>query len=657
MICVRQWLSGLLWAACAVAPGLVRAEVVHELNPRVVTAVRFPVPAASYPGSASVLSPDMPGFAGIADARELLARVPHVGFRSAGGSPADAQIGMRGFGEGSGDRVLVLVDGLPLNRPDMGGVNWLQVPLGAIERVEVLRGGQGVIYGSRAVAGVVKITTRDAGEGGSFEMMAGGHGLRRAGVRGAGAAGAVRFVGGAAYHAEDGHRANSAFDGGSAWVSLAGGDVDASAWRFTADTASLSAQRPGPLISVDFPVDPRASIMEGQDFHESSAQAQLFFRRAGGWVDAEAEAVVRRRDREWNLSGVHADNENRTIRLAPRIRVRAGLVDVVAGIDAGREELDSLLFARRERSAPYGEAALRRDSLAGYVHATASVREALAFFTGVRGEGVDLVFRYAEGSPFAATPLLEPASDGRRADRGWAWTGGSVWQFRDGARVWGRVDRILRHPLMDEIAAYQGFALDRPFNAELSPERGWQGELGMGWEGRRFRMSFAAFQTDLRGEILFDPARGLNTNFPRTRRRGIEWDGALFLGEWTVGAHYTGIDARYRADPFAGRRVYLVSPHSVGGHIAYGRSGPVNVRLDARYQSSQFEGSDFSNTRAKLPSHAIVDATLSVRVSDGLRLTLAVLNALDRRHATVKYLGSWYPEPGRSVRGGIKIDF
>lgn len=657
MVCVRQWVSGLLCAACAMAPEWIRAEAVHELNPRVVTAVRFPVPAASYPGSASVLSPDLPDFAGVADARELLARAPHVRFRSVGGSPADARIGMRGFGEGSGDRVLVLVDGLPLNRPDMGGVNWQQVPVGAIERVEVLRGGQGVIHGSRAVAGVVKITTRDSGEGGSFEMMAGGHGLRRAGVRGAGAAGALRFVAGAAYHAEDGHRANSAFDGGSAWVSVAGGDRDASAWRFTADTASLSAQRPGPLVSVGFPRDPRASLMDGQDFRENSAQAQLFFRRAADRADAEVEGVVRRRERQWNLSGVHADNVNRTIRFAPRVRAGAGRVDIVVGIDAGREELDSLLFARRERSAPYGEAALRRDSLAGYLHATVSAREDLAFFTGLRGAGVDLVFRYAEGSPFASTPSLEPAADGRRSDRGWAWTGGSVWQIWEGARVWGRVDRILRHPLMDEIAAYQGFALDRPFNAELSPERGWQGELGMGWEGRRFRMSFAAFQMDLRGEILFEPARGLNTNFPRTRRRGIEWDGALFYGEWTVGAHYTGIDARYRADPFGGRRVYLVSPHSLGGHIAYGRSGPLTIRLDARYQSSQFEGSDVSNTRAKLPSHAVFDATVSVRARDGMRLTLAVLNALDRDYATVKYLGSWYPEPGRSVRGAIKINF
>ena len=57
------------------------------------------------------------------------------------GAPADAEIHLRGFGEGSGSRVLVLVDGLRLNRPDMGGINWLQVPLSAVERVEVLRGG------------------------------------------------------------------------------------------------------------------------------------------------------------------------------------------------------------------------------------------------------------------------------------------------------------------------------------------------------------------------------------------------------------------------------------------------------------------------------------------------------------------------------------
>ena len=654
MACVRPWLSRLLLAACWAVPGVLGGGDAHELDPQVVTATHFPVPAASYPGSASVLSPDLPGFSGLADTRELLARAPHVRFGSTGGSPADAQIGLRGFGAGGG-RVLVLVDGLPLNRPDMGGVNWLQVPLGAIERVEVLRGGQGVIYGNRAVAGVVKITTRGAGEGGMFEMMAGGHGLRRAGVRGAGRAGPVRVVGGAAYQAEDGYRANSAFDAGSAWASAAGGG--ATAWRLAADVASLTAERPGPLISAGFPADPRASVMDGQDFREDSAQARGFVSHSGDRAEAEAEAVVRRRVRQWNLSGVHADNVNRTARLAPRMRVQRGRADIVAGFDAEREELDSLLFVRRERGAPFGDAALRRDMLAGYAHVTITALENLALFSGVRGETVDLAFRYDEGSRFAANPVLAPVAGGRRSDGGWAWTGGAVWQVSDPIRVWARADRLLRHPLMDEIAAYQGFELERPFNEDLSPERGWQGELGTAWEGDRFRMSLALFQTDLRGEILFDPARSLNTNFPRTRRRGVEWDGAIFIGEWTLGAQYTLVDARYRAEPYADRRVFLVPPHSFGGYVSYGRSGPVNARVDARYESSQYEGSDFSNTRAKLPSHAVFDATLSLCVRDGMRLTIAVLNALDRRYATVKYLGSWYPEPGRSTRAGMRIDF
>lgn len=656
MACVRPWLSGLLMATCVSALPSHGADTVHELMPQVVTAMHFPLPAASYPGSASVLSPDLPEYAGLADVRELLTRAPHVRFRNSGGSPADAQIGLRGFGEGGGDRVLVLVDGAPLNRPDMGGVNWLQVPLGAVERVEVLRGGQGVIYGSRAVAGVVKITTREARREGVLDMMTGSHGLRRAGVRAAREGSTVRVTGGAAYHAEDGYRENSAFDAGSAGASAAGGG-GRTAWRLTADVASLAAERPGPLVSAGFPANPRASILHGQDFREDSVQATGFVSHSGERTDAEAEAVLRRRVREWNLSGVYADNVNRTARLAPRIRMQAGRADIVAGIDAEREELDALLFARRERAAPFGDAALRREMLAGYLHSTYAASEALALFSGVRAETVDLAFRYAEGNRFSTNPVPLLLADGRRSDRGWAWTGGAVWQFADQARLWLRADRLLRHPLMDEIAAYQGFELSRPFNEDLSPERGWQGELGASWERNRFRMSLALFQTDLRGEILFDPARSLNTNFPRTRRRGVEWDGAFFHGEWTFGAQYTGMDARYRAAPYADRRVYLVPPHSFGGYVSYGRTGPANVRVDARYVSSQFEGSDFSNTRTKLPSHAVFDAALSIRMREGMRVTLAVLNALDRHYATVKYLGGWYPEPGRTARVGLRIDF
>lgn len=62
------------------------------------------------------------------------------------------------------NRTLVLVDGFPLNGSGTGFVNFQQIPLEAIERVEIIRGPYSCLYGANALGGVINIITR-RGEG------------------------------------------------------------------------------------------------------------------------------------------------------------------------------------------------------------------------------------------------------------------------------------------------------------------------------------------------------------------------------------------------------------------------------------------------------------------------------------------------------------
>jgi len=69
------------------------------------------------------------------------------------------------FFRGASDKyTLILLDGIPLNDPSqLGGQYDIRlIPLNTIERVEILKGSQSVLYGSSAVAGVINIITRKA---------------------------------------------------------------------------------------------------------------------------------------------------------------------------------------------------------------------------------------------------------------------------------------------------------------------------------------------------------------------------------------------------------------------------------------------------------------------------------------------------------------
>lgn len=73
-------------------------------------------------------------------------------------------ISIRGFTDRYGDKVLVLIDGRSVYSPLTSGVNWDQqdVPLEDIDRIEVIRGPGGTVWGANAVNGVINIITKSA---------------------------------------------------------------------------------------------------------------------------------------------------------------------------------------------------------------------------------------------------------------------------------------------------------------------------------------------------------------------------------------------------------------------------------------------------------------------------------------------------------------
>ncbi|HSB63088.1 MAG TPA: TonB-dependent receptor plug domain-containing protein, partial [Thermoanaerobaculia bacterium] len=99
----------------------------------------------------------MPGVRALPD---VLQTVLGLDVRRRGLNGMQADIGIRGS---DFNGTLLLVDGQPMTDPQSGHLSAdLDVPLGAIERIEVLAGGGSALWGSNAVGGVVNIVTRGA---------------------------------------------------------------------------------------------------------------------------------------------------------------------------------------------------------------------------------------------------------------------------------------------------------------------------------------------------------------------------------------------------------------------------------------------------------------------------------------------------------------
>ncbi len=175
--------SAALAAALGSLAAPVLAQTVGEEEAEetfVVTASRRAVPLRQVGSSVSVVTAAELEAQGILYVEDALRRLPGVTVSAAGGRGGQVAVRLRGE---EAYRTLVLIDGIRVSDPALpqSAVNFANMTVFAIERIEVLRGPQGLLYGADAIGGVINIITRRGREQAfAFSAEAGSFGTQSA---------------------------------------------------------------------------------------------------------------------------------------------------------------------------------------------------------------------------------------------------------------------------------------------------------------------------------------------------------------------------------------------------------------------------------------------------------------------------------------------
>ncbi len=150
----------------------------------VVTSTRLTTPLA-VATDVHVITRDDIEARGLVFVEEALVTIPGVSVAQSGAFGGVTSVSIRGA---STDKTLVLTDGVPMDDPSqpVGNFDFGGMDLGDIQRIEVLSGPQGALWGSDAIGGVIAFTTREPNglsasfEGGSYNTARGTISLGRA---------------------------------------------------------------------------------------------------------------------------------------------------------------------------------------------------------------------------------------------------------------------------------------------------------------------------------------------------------------------------------------------------------------------------------------------------------------------------------------------
>ena len=653
-----------------------RTAVLQEV---VVTATRDQEEIRKVPAHVTVITEREIRDSGATSLVEILERQEGIQFRSFSGQDPLSIIDLRGMGgDNPFGKVQIQLNGRRLNRPDMASVNWLQIPLSQVERIEIVRGAGSVLYGDSAVAGVINIITRK-GEGKPIfhvSAVAGSYGLHdeKAAVSGSEKKWSYAVSGGNFFSL--GYRNRSTVSSQGAGLDMGYDASDRLSLSLGASFKRTQYELPGNLTAAEMatnrrqyqPARPTYWTSASSDDDGTDRQTDLnlradvllgdFGRAEIGFSTGIKEVVID--NASWNSFNSYTI---RTYAVTPKYILEKKIFGrsnkLTAGVDYYLEPFTMDRYTSRERTTKLSIVDMERQTTGYYLRNEFHLFEPLILSAGYRWEEATI-----KGNSITLPGTVD--FDTKKTHRGDAHELGLTYLFGEKSKVFARYATAYRLPFIDEQASYYGWG--NGFLADLEKETAKTMELGTSVNPlKNLTVGLTLFRIDMENEIAWNGATNRNENLDRTRHEGAEGTFSyLWEKRFKIYGSYTYHRATYQAGQYNGKELPLVPNQVVKLGMEWYLPAAFVLRPEIRFVGDAYLSGDNDNTGEKLSSYRIYDLFLFYRPVIGrykISAFAGVENLTNELYATSGVKGTafspqtYYPMPERTVKCGISFEF
>ncbi len=564
-------------------------------------------------------------------------------------------VAMRGFSATAANNTLVLVDGRKLNNPSLVGPALNSVSVKDIERIEVIQGSAGVLYGDQAVGGVINVITRRAAAGefnGSVSAEAGTANLENytASVR-QGFENGLSYSLSAQKRNADNYRDNNQ----SALTNVLGNisfNFDSGKVFIEKQSVKDDLNLAGNLLDREATINRR---MTKTPTDYSNLETDLT--RVGG----EVEFV-----KNWRLLGEYSDREDDSLAYfgygdptPGEMKVKTITPRIVGSIStANGNSVVTVGYDRSESSYQVISWGIDTDQNAEgyYAQVIYPLTQKLTASVGARRASVEDTNHLAYDINFNVVEKV------RSIDLN-ATELGLSYQIDDAWSVFARTADGFRFGNADENGA------SAPGIDFLDEQTSDSQELGVAWSGKTANVKYSVYQMALENEIVYDTLSsnnyggfGANINLPKSERKGFLFDGDVKLSEQiTLRGNYTNTDAWLTAGNFKGKDVPYVAKNAGNIGLVFNFVENVTASIDANYTGSRYRNGDAANVIAKVEALTLFNFNILWDIKD-IELGFRVKNITNEKYAdfngySISGKLYQYPQPERNYSAHVSYRF
>ncbi|MFC3173550.1 TonB-dependent receptor plug domain-containing protein [Novosphingobium bradum] len=578
----------------------------------VVTATRIAAPLSEVGQSVSVVTRAEIEQWQATQAVDVLARLPGIAVAASGGFGQPTSVFVRGADNAQS---LVLIDGVRINDPaDVGGgFDFGSLAVGQFDRIEVVRGSQSVLWGSRAIGGVINLITRQPTADWQGRAQA-EYGWRNRKQLGASVSGMVGPVG---------------LTAGGTWLKGDG---------FSAFSEARGATERDGFESVSGNLKAVVDLGGGL-----SADAGTFYSRATYGYDGFAKDALNfgaKRD-------VTGFANLRWTALDDRLTARLGY-----GLTDSHRVSDDAVYG------PYITDG-RNERVEGQVAFTPV--KALTVLLGGETEYSRFKDNFGSaastriGSAFASATLRPlpglTLNGGVRHDHHRDFGNRDTVSANGAWEVAGETGPVLRAsygegfkaPSLYQLYTNTGFTALRPETAH-----GWDASVEQPFAAGHGRISLGWFDRRTQNLIDYDFATFTYYNVGKVRAKGVEL--AMQVTDWQgfdVNLSYTWSEAR---NQITGKQLARRPDHTFAASLDYHWAFGLVTGIDLNHAGERYDNT--ANTQL-VPDYMTLALRASYPLTARVELFGRVENALDSTYEVVRTYGT----PGRSAYAGVKARF
>jgi len=644
-----------------------------------VTAYRIPKQQNQLPFSVSQAN-----YAGTQDQRQQLTLAdylldfPGVLALNTQNFAQDLRVSIRGFGARAafGIRgIKILVDGIPETTPDgQGQVDNLN--LGAIEQIELIRGGAASLYGN-ASGGVIAIATSDSLSGSTLKTTLGGgsFGFRQWQVQSAFQQSNTLISTLVGHTQQEGYRSHSRFENLGVNLKIKQHWDELGQFTFLINYAhSPRAQDPGGITAEDVVNNRRQARQRNVDYQAGEAVSQL--KTGAAWQFEKGN---------WQYQAHTFFTHRDFLGFLPF--EFGGLVDLKRNYAGGGGSLQHKLSAGQATNhlRLNFEGAWQEDHRQRFRNlqgekgsVTLDQNEqfnnwGLALFDDLQWQQWTFMggLRYDRNRLAIDDHFLE---NGDASDQlflpSWNYSLGVNFRLNPKHRLFINSSSSYETPVLSELSANPSGG--GGFNSGLQPQTALTYELGYGWQSAWQQLQLTIFNIDSRNaivpyEVEAYPGRTFFRNAGKAKRQGLELSYNLQMTQtWQLRTQYSYSNFTYTAyelpnGDFTGNRLPGIPQHQGNVQLYHKPKSSWQFRWVLQYRGAFFaDDANLTQADAVMLLHGDASWTLPFWTAGQLYFGFQNLtNARYSDNVRLNAFGQRYfePAPVRSFFGGIRLGF